>query len=264
MRNLIFTLAMTSAAMAGGTVPVCAQRRQPKGIITGRVTDTTGAVLQGAQIQLQPKGVTVASDVQGEFTSPTCTPGDYKLTVSYLGFKVFNADVKLAAGENKNIEAKLEVANDAQQVLVTAESPRGEAEAINRTRMADNILQVLPAQIITSLPNANVADALGRLPSVTLERIEGEGVYIQVRGTEPRLTNVTIDGITVPSPEPTVRQIRLDVIPADLIESVEINKTLAPNIDGDGIGGSVNMRTKTRRRISHAESLRNRRLRLRS
>ncbi len=65
-----------------------------------------------------------------------------------------------------------------QQVIVTAERPHGEAEAINRTRMADNVLQVLPAEVITSLPNANVADALGRLPSVTLERIEGEGVYV--------------------------------------------------------------------------------------
>jgi hypothetical protein len=90
-----------------------------------------------------------------------------------------------------------------------------------------------------------VADALGRLPSVTLERSEGEGVYLQVRGTEPRLTNIMIDGITVPSPEPDVRQVRLDVIPADLVESVEINKTLAPNLDGDGIGGSVNLKTKT-------------------
>ena len=111
--------------------------------------------------------------------------------------------------------------------------------------MADNVLQVLPADVITSLPNANVADALGRLPSITLERIEGEGVYVLVRGTEARLTNVTIDGITVPSPEPTVRQVRLDVLPADLVESVEVNKTLAPNMDGDGIGGSVNMKTKT-------------------
>ena len=139
---------------------------------------------------------------------------------------------------------RLEVGSASQEILVTADLPRGEAEAINRTRMADNILQVLPAQIITSLPNANVADALGRMPSVTLERIEGEGVYIQVRGTEPRLTNVTIDGIAIPSPEPAVRQIRLDVIPADLIESVELNKTLVPNIDGDGIGGSVNLKTK--------------------
>lgn len=238
-------LVLVSAAMAGaGVVPAYAQQQPAKTVITGRVTDTTGAVLQGAQIQIQPAGITVASDVQGQFTIPDLPVGDYKLTISFLGFQNFTSDLKLAAGENKSIEAKLEVANDAQQVLVTADLPLGEAEAINRTRMADNILQVLPSQIITSLPNANVADAVGRLPSVSLERIEGEGVYIQVRGTEPRQTNVTIDGITIPSPEPTVRQIRLDVIPADLIESVELNKTLVPNMDGDGIGGSVNLKTK--------------------
>jgi TonB-dependent receptor len=245
MRKIISALVMISAAVAGaGVVPVCAQQQTSRSIVTGRITDTTGAVLQGAQIQLQPTGVKAASDVQGEFAIPDLSAGDYKLTVSFLGFKEFSADLKLAAGENKSFDARLEVANDAQNVLVTADLPRGEAEAINRTRMADNIMQVLPSQIITSLPNANVADAVGRMPSVSLERIEGEGVYIQVRGTEPRQTNVTIDGISIPSPEPTVRQIRLDVIPADLIESVELNKTLMPNIDGDGIGGSVNLRTK--------------------
>ncbi len=243
MRNLFFRFAMVSAAMAGAAL-VSAAPQATRGIVTGRVTDTTGAVLQGAQIQLQPKGVTVASDVQGEFTIPDLTAGDYKIAVSYLGFRNFTTDIKLGGGENKVVEVKLEVSDAAQEVLVTADLPRGEAEAINRTRMADNILQVLPSQIITSLPNANVADALGRMPSVSLERIEGEGVYIQVRGTQPRQTNVTIDGVTIPSPEPTVRQIRLDVIPADLIESIELNKTLVPNIDGDGIGGSVNLRTK--------------------
>ena len=175
MRNSIFKVVMISAAIAGiGTVPAGAQQQTTKSVLTGRVTDVTGAVLQGAQIQLQPTGVTVASDVQGDFTIADVSAGDYKLTVSYLGFKDFNEDLKLGAGENQSIEAKLEVANDAQQILVTDDLPRGEAEAINRTRMADNIMQVLPALIITSLPNANVADAVGRMPSVSLERIEGE------------------------------------------------------------------------------------------
>ncbi len=106
-------------------------------------------------------------------------------------------------------------------------------------------MQVLSAEVITSLPNANVADALGRLPSVTLERDEGEGKYVQIRGTEPRLSNLTIDGVNVPSPESGVRQIKLDTLASDLVESVEINKTLQANMDGDGIGGSVNLRTKT-------------------
>jgi TonB-dependent receptor len=130
-------------------------------------------------------------------------------------------------------------------VTVTASRQFGEAEAINRERTSDNILQVLPVEIITSLPNTNIADALGRLPSVTLERDEGEGKYVQIRGLEPRLSNVTIDGVNVPSPEGSVRQIKLDVIPSNLVDSVEINKTLSANQDGDAIGGSVNLVTKT-------------------
>jgi TonB-dependent receptor len=216
-----------------------------KGTIAGRVVDSSGAILQGAQIQLRSKGLAVASDERGEFSFADLAPGSYTVQVSYVGFKALETDVTVAAGEVKRVDVHLEVSSRADEVIVTAERPRGEDEAINRTRTADNLVQVIPAEVITSLPNANVADALGRLPSITLERIEGEGVYVFVRGTEARLTNVTIDGITIPSPEPTVRQVRLDVLPADLVESVEINKTLAPNMDGDGIGGSVNLKTKT-------------------
>src|SRR5262249_50209527 len=139
----------------------------------------------------------------------------------------------------------LKVASESLEIVVEATRPHGEAEAINRTRAADNILQVLPAEVITSLPNANVADALGRLPTVTIERDEGEGKYVQIRGTEPRLNNLTIDGVNVPSPEGGVRQIKLDTLASDLVESIEINKTLQANQDADGIGGSVNLRTKT-------------------
>src|SRR6202008_3242601 len=115
----------------------------------------------------------------------------------------------------------------------------------NRTLAAENILQVLPSDVIVSLPNANIADALGRMASVTIERNEREGKYVQIRGTKPRLSNTMGDGVTIPSPESDVRQIKLDTIASDLVDSVEINKTLQANIDADGIGGSVNLVTKT-------------------
>jgi TonB-dependent receptor len=128
---------------------------------------------------------------------------------------------------------------------VIASRPRGEAQALNRERTADNIVQVLPSDVITSLPNTNIADAVGRLPSVSLERDEGEGKYVQIRGTDPRLSNVTIDGVSVPPPEGGVRIVKLDVIPSDLVAAIEVNKTLSANQDGDAIGGSVNLVTKT-------------------
>src|SRR6202162_4309615 len=146
--------------------------------------------------------------------------------------------MSVAAGQVANIEATLKLQSQNESILVTAPRVTGEAEAVNIERNSDNLVQVLPAEVIRSLPNANLADALGRLPSVTLERDEGEGKYVQVRGLEPRLTNALIDGVNVPSPEPGVRQVKFDAIPADMVEAVQINKTLQPNMEGDGSGGA--------------------------
>src|SRR5690242_15843711 len=216
-----------------------------KGTIRGRVTDPSGSALVGAQVILQQNGASVVTDAQGQFFLNDLDPGNYGLEISYVGFSPFKKGAVVAAGQSVSVDVKLEVASVNLQVLVTADRAAGEAEEINRERSADNVVQVLSADVIRSLPNANMADALGRLPSVSIERDEGEGKYVQVRGTEPRLTNTTIDGVNVPSPEAGVRQIKFDAIPADIVESVEINKTLQANMDGDGIGGSINLVTKT-------------------
>ena len=215
------------------------------GGITGKVTDSGGGILQGAKVTVDPGGIAVVSDAQGGFLVTGLAPGAYTLTISYVGFATSTNSATVTAGQVANADVKLAVASQSQEVLVTAERASGEAEEVNRQLTSDNVLQVLTADVIRSLPNANMADALGRLPSVTLERDEGEGKYVQVRGTEPRLTNATIDGISIPSPENSVRQIKFDAIPADIVESVEINKTLQANMDADGIGGSVNLVTKT-------------------
>jgi TonB-dependent receptor len=216
-----------------------------RGSIAGHVSDSSGSALQGAEIEFQPTGRTIVSNQQGAYFVNNLAPGTYTITVTYVGFSLFTKAVSVTAGETTTVDVKMEVSSQKDQIIVTAERASGEAEAINRERTADNIVQVLPNEVFTSLPNANVADAVGRLPSVTLERDEGEGKYIQVRSLEPRLTNATIDGINVPSPEPGVRQIKFDAMPADLVQSVEVNKTLQANMDGDGIGGSVNIVTKT-------------------
>jgi len=216
-----------------------------KGSVSGHVTDSSGSVLQGAEVELQPGPVVAKTGAQGEYFLKDLAPGTYTITVTYVGFSLFTQVVNVATGKVVPVDVKMEVASNRDQVLVTAERASGEAEEVNRQRTADNVLQVLTSDVITSLPNANIADAVGRLPSVTLERDEGEGRYVQVRGTEPRLTNGTIDGVNIPSPESGVRQIKFDAIPADIVESVEINKTLQANMDADGIGGSVNLVTKT-------------------
>jgi TonB-dependent receptor len=238
----IHAIVLLLLSLSLASSPVFAQ--SAKGLIAGKVVDTQGAAVPGAEIKLAPLSITVVSNAQGAFRLPEVAAGKYTLTVSYVGFAPQTSDVDLAAGQTLDLTLALKVASSSEEIIVTAERPHGEAESINETRSAGNLLQVMPSEVITSLPNANIADATGRFPSVTLYRIEGEGVYIQVRGTEPRLTNVTVDGITIPAPEPSVRQVRLDVIPSDMVDAVEMNKTLQANMDGDGIGGSVNLRTK--------------------
>lgn len=237
-----FLLIAFALLLSGFTLQTSAQGH---GAISGTVTDQSGAVLQGAQISVQSQVLTASTNEQGRFYISDLAPGSYNLKISYVGLAPFTSSVTVVAGQTATVDARLQVASQAEAVVVTAERASAEAEALNLERASDNLVQVMPVEIITSLPNANLADALGRLPSVTLERDEGEGKYVQVRSTEPRLTNTTVDGVNLPSEEPGVRQIKFDAIPSSLVESVQISKTLQANLEGDGIGGQVNLVTKT-------------------
>ncbi len=213
------------------------------GIVSGSVKDAAGAVLQGAQVTLLPTAIAVASDTQGNFVIPDLAPGTYTVTISYVGFNNSVSTVVVKPGQTTTLNATMTISSSNQQILVNANLV-GDAAAINEQRTSANILNVETDAQIQSLPNANIADATGRLPGVTLQRNEGEGQYVQIRGTEPRLSNTTIDGVVVPGPDPQVRQVDLDTIPAGIVGAIAINKTLSANQDGDAIGGSVDLRLK--------------------
>jgi TonB-dependent receptor len=215
------------------------------GAITGTVQDSSGKVLVGAKVVIDPSGRRAATDDQGQFRIPNVPAGQYALSASYVGFATFSANVAVKAGETASVTAALSLGQTGDSVLVTAPRLQGEAEAVNVERMSDQIVQVAPMGVITSLPNTNIADAIGRLPSVSLERDEGEGKYVQIRGTEPRLSNLTINGVNVPSVEVTVRNVKMDAIPSNGIERIEVYKTLSSNMDADGVGGTVNLVTPT-------------------
>ncbi len=239
-----FCRSIVLAILAVTTLIVSSRAQERKATIIGHVTDKNRGILQGARVRVQPREQVTSTDAQGQFTFYGLTPGKYTITVSYFGFAPYSTEVTVNAGEVTQMDAMLQIETVREEVVVRADRQRGEEEALNRERTADNVLQVLPYDVIVSLPNTNIADAVGRLPSVSLERDEGEGKYVQIRGTEPRLSNVTVNGMHLPSPE-SVRNVKLDAIPADLVESVEISKTLSANQEGDAIGGSVNLVTKS-------------------
>ena len=73
---------------------------------------------------------------------------------------------------------------------------------------------------------------------------QGEARFGQVRGTSADLSSVTVNGNRVPSAEGDTRNVQLDLIPADMIQTIEVNKVVTPDMDADAIGGSINLVTK--------------------
>jgi TonB-dependent receptor len=213
--------------------------------IQGHVADASKADIQGARVVVTPGNAVVTTGESGDFMVTGLAPGKYTLTVTLAGFSPWTQTVTLAAGQTQSVDALLQVGSSSEEVVVSAGAGQNMTEAVNEEISSPNIVNVLPQSEIIALPNANIADAVGRMPGVTLQRDEGEGVYVQVRGLDPRLTNVTIDGVTTPAPEVAIRQVNLATIPDDMVESIELNKTLSASQDADGIGGSVNLVTKT-------------------
>jgi len=226
-------------------VALCGQSQ--KASISGTVTDTSKAAVQNARVVVSPGGVIATTNESGAFTVPGLAPGIYTITITLTGYRASTQSVTLVAGQTEEMNVVLQIGSASEQVVVSAGAGpmQTTSQAINEEITSANIVNVMPLSEIKALPNANIADAAGRLPGVTLQRNEGQGEYVQVRGLDPRLTNVTVDGVTLPAPEVAISQVDLTTIPDNMVQSIVINKTLSANQDADGIAGSVNLVTKT-------------------
>lgn len=115
--------------------------------------------------------------------------------------------------------------------------------ALDVQQLADNIVSVVHADAIGQLPDSNAAEALQRIPGLSVERDQGEGRYVRIRGIAPDLNSVTINGSLVPAPESDVRAVALDVLPVGQIRALEVIKTLTPDMDANSIGGTIDVQT---------------------
>lgn len=111
--------------------------------------------------------------------------------------------------------------------------------ALQQQRQSDNVESVVHADGIAQLPDDNAAEALQRLPGLSVERDQGEGRFVRVRGTAPDLNSVTINGALVPAPEADRRAVALDVLPSELVQSMSVVKTLTPDMDANSLGGTI-------------------------
>lgn len=241
----------TSAASAAASAAPeqsqpAASGRAAAGTITGRVLDAaTGAPLVGADVTLEGTPFTTATDATGAFRLSGVPEGRYALLVLYLGHADGRSEVVVAGGRSATVDVKLPPSGFSEAVQVRAEPiGEGQASALNQQRTAANITNIISSDQIGSFPDPNAAEAAQRIPGVSIARDQGEGRYVLIRGTEPRLNSMMIDGERIPSPEGDVRNVALDAVPADQLQSIQVSKAVTPDMDADSIGGAVNLITR--------------------
>src|SRR5262245_24214915 len=235
---VICTSAGALYAQQGGSTGVA--------VVEGRVVDdATGDPLPGASVTVMGRAIATATDANGTYRLPGVPIGDQKIVVSYVGRSDLFLDAHVTAAGISRIDARMKLTGFEETVTVQGSLIRdAEERALNQQKTAPNITNVVSADRIGSFPDKNAAEVTQRIPGISITKDQGEGRYVIVRGTEPRLNSMMLNGERIPSPDPLFRQVAIDVIPSELLQSIEVSKSLTPDMDADSIGGSVNLITK--------------------
>jgi TonB-dependent receptor len=245
--RLAFALVSTVVVTLLFTPVRSVSSQSSSGAISGRVTDTAGVSLYAASVRVVGTPLNAATEQSGAFRFSSVPDGSYWVRVTALGYSPESSQVMVDGSRTATVAARLHPAAVLLSPVAINAQRMGETKraALNHQQAAANVVTILSGDEIRALPNANAAEAAGRIPGVAIERDEGEGKFVQIRGTEPRLSNVTVDGSHVPGTEKGDRIPKLDDVPSDLLAAIEVSKTLTADMDADAIGGSVNLVTKT-------------------
>ena len=214
-----------------------------QGTVRGRIIDVTKQTFPGASIYIEKLHTGVTSDVNGFYTFPNLDPGTYTVKVSYVGYSPVELKITIPAGRTLEKDVVLNEGVELQEVVVGG-AFQGQRRAINAQKSNLGITNVVSADQVGKFPDSNIGDALKRISGINVQYDQGEARFGQVRGTSADLSSVTVNGNRVPSAEGDTRNVQLDLIPADMIQTIEVNKVVTPDMDADAIGGSINLVTK--------------------
>ncbi len=195
------------------------------------------APLSGAIIRVVGGTNQTKTDDQGRFFLSNVDSGD-QIEASYLGY----GSSRLSASSG-NLEFLLGEDVISLDPLLVSGGKSGQVKALNLQRSSNQLTNIVSADAFGNFPDENAAEALQRISGVSIERDQGEGRYVVLRGIDPDLNHVSIDGVSLPAPESENRAVALDVIPTEILGRLEVRKTITPDMDGDAIGGSVNLKT---------------------
>jgi len=213
--------------------------------ITGSIYDENNLPMPGAAITIEGLNLGTSSDLNGNFTLVNVPVSTKEIKVSFIGYATQNISVNLVEGETQYLNVYLKPSpNELGVVTVVGTFKRGQAKAISVQKNNTNITNVVSSDQVGRFPDANIGDAMRRIPGVTMQNDQGEARDIIIRGMAPQLNSVMVNGERVPSAEGDNRRIQMDLIPADMIQTIEVNKSVTPDMDADAIGGAVNLVTR--------------------
>lgn len=238
----LLVLRRAVAALALGLV--CS--RLSAGDIVGVVTDAQGRnALPGAVVTVVESGRTVTADTAGRFSLTGLSAGTYTLQVRYLGYEPRSESVTVTQTGARAVSLALG-SEVVQLSAFTVEGYReGRSRALQQKRNQTNISDLISADAIGNLPDRNVAEAVGRLPGVNVALEQGEGRYVSIRGVEPNLNQVMIDGAVAAAPGGTRlgRAVPLDTLGSGQVSQIEVVKSVTPDLDANSLGGTLKIRT---------------------
>ncbi|MDH7913529.1 TonB-dependent receptor [Winogradskyella sp. SYSU M77433] len=216
------------------------------GNIQGTISDENGLTIPGSTVAILSLKKGTTTDFNGKYTLVNIPEGTYTLTVEYLGYADINKEVTVVADETVTLNFTLNSEDTAlEEVMISGYGLSGQARALNTQKNKQNITNVVSTDQIGKFPDANIGDAVKRIPGITMQVDQGEARNIIVRGLAPQLNSVTLNGSRIPSAEGDNRNVQMDLIPSDMIQTIEVNKAVTPDMDADALGGSVNLITRT-------------------
>ncbi|SIS40672.1 TonB-dependent receptor [Zobellia uliginosa] len=216
------------------------------GNVEGTISDENGINVPGANIIISELKKGAISDFDGRFSLVGIPAGNYTLNITYLGYADIAQEVEVKERETASVSIFITPKTlELDGVEVTGFGLGSQARALNTQRTNMNITNVVATDQIGKFPDANIGDAVKRIPGITMQVDQGEARNIIVRGLSPQLNSVSLNGSRVPSAEGDNRNVQMDLIPADMIQSIEVSKAVTPDMDADALGGSVNLVTRT-------------------
>ena len=236
---MLLRLLAAATAFAAAPALLAAQ-----GVVTGTVNDPAGRPLSGVLVQIEGTTIRTATS-QGVYRLVNAPVGSRTLLFRYIGYQPLSRPVTVIADKTVTLDVQLAEAVTSLSAVKVEGQVVGQASALNQQRTSSSISSVIDNELVGRLPDPNMAEALARVPGIAVVRDQGEGRFVQIRGTSPDFNSMSLNGLRVSTPEQNSRQLPMDVVPSDQAAQIQVSKTLTPDLDADAIGGNVNLVTRT-------------------